>query len=122
MISRSNETTSRTEAFRVANDTARPPPAPTKLVDNFRPPKPVGETPSSSEVLAKVAERAQAIPPREDSLALSAAAARYSLTSLDSAKQIAREIRESMEKKPAESGDAASSSPRRPEIADALLG
>ncbi len=103
-----------------SNDTARPPPA--RSEDLYRPPKPVGETPSSRDVYDAVAERSQAVPTPEDSLALSAAAARYSLISLDSAKEIAREIRASVQSKPIEEVAEAASSTRHAEIADALMG
>ncbi len=116
----SSAANTRQDPYGASNDAARPPPS--RADDSFRPPKPPGETPSSAEVLAKVAQRSQSLPPAEDSLALSAAAARYSLTSMDSAKQIAREIRASVEKQPAEEVTQAASSQRHAEIADALLG
>lgn len=52
---------------------------------------------SSSDVLAKIAEHARQVPAPKDLLTMTAAAARYSLTNLDAAKEIAAEIRSSIQ-------------------------
>lgn len=116
----SNVSSAPRDAYASQQESARS--ASVRAEDLFTPPKPPGETPSSTEVMQAVAERSQAYPPREDSLALSAAAARYTLTSLESAKEIAREIRDSVKSAPADDVVDVASGDRHADIADALLG
>lgn len=49
--------------------------------------------PTSGEVIQRLAEHARGVPPPADLWQVTAAAARYALTSLDSARTIAAEIR-----------------------------
>mgnify|MGYP001401245593 CR=1 FL=1 len=49
--------------------------------------------PTSGEVIQRLAEHARGVPPPSDLWQVTAAAARYALTSLDSARTIAAEIR-----------------------------
>ncbi len=111
---------SATAASSSSHEPARAPPI--RSEELFAPPKPLGEAPSSSEVLAEVAQRSQSFPPSSDSLTLSAAAARYSLTSLESAKEIAKEIRDTVQSSEADDAVAVASGARHIEIADTLLG
>lgn len=96
--------------------------SPVRAEDLSAPPRPPGESPKSAEVIAEVAARSQSFPPREDSLRLSAAAARYSLTNLESAREIAREIRDTVKETPSEEVVDVASGERHVEIADTLLG
>lgn len=83
--------------------------------------------PSSGDVLQQVADYARKIPPPEDLLAIQASANTFALINLDAAKEIARSVRESIER-----GDTAgvgelqralfSDATERSEVADALSG
>lgn len=82
----------------------------------------VRAAPTFSEVIEKVAEHSRGVPPPEDLLRVTAAAARYALTSLDSARQIAAEIRAEQASRRAEEAvsAAASAEMNRAEIAEAM--
>lgn len=83
--------------------------------------------PTSGDVLQQVADYARKIPPPEDLLAIQASANTFALINLDAAKEIARSVRESIER-----GDTAgvqelqralfNDSTDRAEVADALTG
>ena len=79
-----------------------------------------GEPVSAKDVLQKVAEHSRTIPPPDDLLQVTAAAARYALTNLDSAKQIAREVREAQERMDAEQARSLTVLTDRNEAAEAL--
>lgn len=79
---------------------------------------------SNDEVMEKLAERAREIPPPRDMLRMTMAAARYSLTSLEAAREIARQVREDIDRvKDRETlRDIVQDDVDRDEIADALSG
>lgn len=82
----------------------------------------VRRAPTSGEVIQRVAEHSRGVPPPKDLLQVTAAAARYALTRLDSAQQIAEEIRsDQSERRAAEFAEAASGGAvDRMEVAEAL--
>ena len=73
-----------------------------------------------AEVLRKVAEKAPEYPPDENLLALSSAAARFTLTNLDSARLIAERIRAEVELRKEEAMESLASS-IAPETAASVL-
>lgn len=79
--------------------------------------------PSFGEVIQRVAEHARGVPPPSDLLQVAASAVRYALTSLDSARLIAAEIRAEQARRIAEDAvrAAAGGDMDRSEIAAALL-
>lgn len=79
---------------------------------------------SNDEVLAKLAERAREIPPPRDMLRMTMAAARFTLTSLEAAREIARQVREDIDrvKNREPLRELARDDVDRDEIVDALSG
>lgn len=84
--------------------------------------------PTSSDVIRRVADYARKLPPPEDLLSINAAANTFALINLDAAKQIAREVRASLESRGGGSGatevqrSLLSDDGNRGEIADVLFG
>lgn len=81
------------------------------------------DNPSASEVLEQVADYARRIPPPEDLLAVQASANTFALINLDAAKEIARSVRESIERDQIDAREALfRDATDRAEVADALSG
>ncbi len=78
--------------------------------------------PTNAEVLKKVAEKATEVPPREDLLEISIAAARYALTNLESARLFAEQIRAEFELSREDQVEAAAGRPSADHAASILAG
>ena len=84
--------------------------------------------PSSADVIRRVADYARKLPPPEDLLSINAAANTFALINLDAAKQIAREVRASLESRGRSPGASEvqrsllNDTGNRGDIADVLFG